>query len=399
MFDAKIFKQRKKTRLEAVTEVLAPFFEKFFEKFPNEEAVFDEIIGERLKTDNLRCRRCNSPNAKFSKGKSRRNFRCRDCGTRNSITVDTPLEGVTYVWIWRAIVWLNDENIIASKNCLAQIFGVSPNTIRTIQMSLLVVMSSLGLSATDQVGSSHFLSLFNKRSLATDKWEHPQTEEDEYCQDKADKFGTEQQTQEKHKTGEKTESAAGHNFMPGPQIPQMSKRDEEIIDALKGGPKSIGEICQALGKFETAEVMMILTLMELAGYVEQSVGNLYSLVEKVENTAGTAISLELRNAGLGFCSVADCKVCMPGNRLMSTEDDFVSFFAFIKGIFHGISRKYLQLYLVYQYFRDPLIRVVSSRESLFSMCLRHGYVGSKYLREYVSPPLVYFRPPIRGVAC
>lgn len=398
MFDARIFKPFRKTRLELVSEELAPFFEKFFELFPSVEAVYDEIILEQIKNDSLRCRVCKSPNAKFSGKKSHRNFRCMDCRARNSITTDTVFEGASYIWIWRATVWLNDENIIVSKNCLAQIFGISPSAMRTIQLSLLVAKSNLGLSATDQLGSKHFLALFNKRSLATGKWQHPQSEEDDCHQDRADKSYTEHKTQEAPET-EETEGAAGHTLMTGLKTSQMSESEKEIVEALKGGPKSIGEICQALGKFETAEVMIILTLMELAGYVEQSVGNLYSLVEKVESTAGTAISLELRNSGLGYCSVADCKVCMPGNRLMSTEDDFANFFAFIKGIFHGISRKYLQLYLTYQYFRDPFIRVESSRESLLSICLRHGYVGSKYLREYVSPPLVCFRPPIRGVAC
>lgn len=398
MFDARIFKPNKKTRLELVSEELAPFFEKFFLIFPSQEAVYDEIILELLKTDRLRCRKCNSPNAKFSDKKSHRNFRCGDCHARNSITAGTFFNGVTYIWIWRANVWLNDENILVSQNCLAQIFGISPNTSRKMQQSILVAMNDLGLSAVDQISSSHFLSLFSKRSLATDKWEHPQTEEDEYSQVKADKFETEPQTKETHAT-EEAESAADHCLMPGAETSDLSEREVEIIEALKSGPKSIGEICQALGSFESAEVMTVLTLMELTGYIKQSVGNLYSLVELVKNTTGSAISLELRHAGLGVCAQANCHVCMPGNKLMSTEDDFVSFFAFIKGIFHGISRKYLQLYLTFQYFRDPLICVESSRESLLSICLRHGYVGSKYLREYVSPPLVYFRPPIRGVAC
>jgi hypothetical protein len=171
------------------------------------------------------------------------------------------------------------------------------------------------------------------------------------------------------------------------------------VDVLNSGAKSISEISQELGVFDTAGVMIVLTLMELSGLVKQSAGNLFSLARQVKSTTGTAISLQLRGAGTGLCRVPNCKICTQADRLMSTEEDLASFLSFISGICHGVSRKYLQLYLCWQYFRDPFIRVISSREPLIRVCLRRGYVGSDYLRKYVSPELVRFRPPIRGVAC
>lgn len=407
MIEPVLIKPNKTPRVVLVNDELAPHLEQFLERYPDDEFVFKEIIEERLAAGDLYCRKCQSPNVVFSKNKSLRNFRCLDCRTRCSVTAGTFFHRVTYPIAWRAAMFLKDENISISENCFAEIVGISQSATHRIYLRILDAVNELMPAAVDALGCFHFLAVVTKRSVLTESQRHPRFEKPK-VRSRGKAAAKEAEESEKSGKAERSEgaenstvasTAAASPVFENIDVSVLTESERKIVDILSSGIKSISEICQELGVFDTARVMIVLTLMELSGIVKQSAGNMFSLVRQAKSTTGTAISLELRGAGTGLCRVPNCKICTQSDQLMSTEEDLASFLSFISGICHGVSRKYLQLYLCWQYFRDPFIRVISSREPLIRICLRRGYVGSDYLRKYVSPELVRFRPPIRGVAC
>lgn len=340
-----------KTRHEVKKEILERLWEKFNLEFPENEDVLEEMYKRAFEADSINCRSCGATD--FERRRGDRVGKCNSCGKSMWMFADTFFCGMRTktATAWLAAIYFKEHGQLFSASMFHTIVGVAQSTAHGIIKRIEIVQASLMQNDAALVASSNFMRVFCKRSRETPAREHPRAEEDVVSRE------------EQYHHSDDANDQRGHfaeNF-------DMEEDTQKIFHCLSGSPLSTEDLCQATG-LATRDVSSALSYLELSGFIERLPGDRHVRCKNVATKMeGSSCNEEIRHALSHFLQTA-------------MEN------------WHGISRKYLQLYLAS--YSGQLHQRKWSDKRLLSECIRFGPVKYDDILTYVSSPFVCF--PLMG---
>lgn len=316
-----------KARKKKNKSEFAVYLDKFKSLFPSDADCLREFWRRTYKTDVAFCQFCNTsqPDFKFNK----RSFKCGMCKRKNSVTAGTMFENVRLPSPWLARIWFFENKVAISSNQFSQLFKIAPSTAMNIFKKIM--LSALEALPPPDIPSSDFECVLIKRSAETPANEHPRSE----LQTNAD---------------------VGKFFSESP--PALEKNDALIFDLLQLGSRlSIDQLLSRslLGISELAASLWTLCDLRL---IKRLPGDLHERVEKPSRPSMDGLSPDR-------CAQVRAAI------------------KFIRSTSHGISRKYVQLYLC-------AFAIISNPQKWNSGALLRACCGATkttdaQVRAYVSP--------------
>jgi hypothetical protein len=230
------------------------------------------------------------------------------------------------------------------------------------------------------LSSGLFARLFSKRSLETPAHVHPIEEQTEM---EKSEWGAAQ--------SDPSASPGAHGASPGmtqPGVPtpflnELSGPAKEVNDCLSKEPISLEELCN-LTKIPAGQLSAILVMLELDERALGLAGNKFVRSTPAVRATAAPRAVASPNVLNGFQPSTAEDI---DSELMSPINVIVRFF---KETFHGMARKYLQLYLALRW--CYLARDRWQEGALLRACSQFGTVDSEDIRAYVTPPLVKVLP-------
>lgn len=312
----------------------------------------------------LKCHTCHSVHLDLHEG--HRTATCLLCGKITYLTARTFFHGVRRPVDWVRAIWLFEEGVSFSANMFAKLTGMSPSSVSAMISKLLIVLNTQ-MEGCPTEKSSSFLPSINKRSLQTPAAQHPSKEQDVFDAIESENMAESLDSFINRKLGDiYQDSDTTDSICPDNKSSDGSWLNEKsVYKLLSGEPRSFEAIGFALG-LNVGELSLALIHLELAGLAKSLHGNMF--IQKRPVWTDTT------------------NIVRDGEKSV-----FKPFFKFISGTFHGISRKYLQLYLAA--FWCCIGRRRWSVGSLFSACLRSRHLTYRDVLAYVSPPVVAYHLP------
>ena len=319
----------------------------------------------------MRCHRCQSVHLDLLEGN--RTALCMLCGNVSYLTARTFMHGVRRPIDWVRAMWLLEDGFAFSANMFSEVTGMARSSVSAMLSKMFIVLSNQ-MANCEGESSSSFLKVFNKRSLQTPAIKHPNTEQDIFDQvanenmaETLDLFleksltGIYQQGDLPDENSVSNEiSSSGHS-----QAPQLWINEKNVFKVLSNEPSGFEQIRVRAG-LTVSELSATLVHLELAGLVTVLPGQKY-IQQRQLWTLTTPESESDKKKRINV---------------------FQPFFRFVTRTFHGISRKYLQLYLsAYWCFTN---RKRWNVGSLFKSCLKHKRLTYRDRLAFVSPPVVKY---------
>jgi predicted transcriptional regulator len=318
--------------VEPMNETLTSGLKIFSVVFPDEESCVEEIY-RRLSPQACQCKYCNSD---LERAPGARSAYCRRCRNETFLTAGTVFHGAWALRPWLAAIWLLEQGITFNSNQFQlELGGVVYSTARNILLKIAQVLESALPEEAEAQPSSVFSALFARRSTETPAREPPIAEE--LSVNESAPINQEDDTD-------------GLDEKQQMVLATLSTETEKHIDVITN---HVG--------LPLPEVSMAILMLEMDGWIKRVHGDQYKRV-KVRPSAPTSFSEET--------SSAITKTCLD-----------------LRMQFHGISRKYLQLYLAWYW----CIRSNRWRKgALLSHCLNNANVSAIAIDQYVTPRLVKF---------
>jgi DNA-binding transcriptional ArsR family regulator len=237
---------------------------------------------------------------------------------------------------------------------LSKLVGIAYSSALNILKKLMMVIENHMHENTISVPSAVFSSVVAKRSRETRARAHPQTEiEDANRQVHMDDEGA-------HREDERGELSADDRE-------ELSPQERQIYDALSSDPVQFDSLCERI-KMPVAELSAHLTMLEIKGFVERMAGDRYRKMGP------------LRSMRSGIDADTTCSKV---DKLQSMINEMI---AFVRSIYHTVSRKYLQNYLAAYWCGSDRARW--NIGSLLQGCHRIPHITDSEILNYVSPNLL-----------
>ena len=330
---------QKSHRLESKISRLAS---KIRGEFPTEEECWREVF-RRLYPDGIRCKFCKGN--RFEYRNNNRAVKCLDCKEKTWLTSGTFFHRVKSVGAWIMAIRFAEEGVILNSKELELLGQVAQSSALNILKKINLVILSMMDRKSEECQSGDFIEVFCKRSRETPKRKHPVCEQEEFEME---------QKQENVSLKDKEKS-----FELG-----LSEADERVLNLLSTEPMTIQNLANKLG-CSAGQLSALLMVLELNGLVRCRIGDEYELVEKRGGLKGKSSQEQ------------------DGETINSLVGHFI---AFVRQNCHGISRKYLQLYLAAHWFmyRDKQRK----KGKLLNSCLSFGQITDKQILMYITPLVV-----------
>ncbi len=311
----------------------------------------------------LKCHTCHSVHLDLHEGN--RTATCLLCGKITYLTARTFFHGVRRPVDWVRAIWLFEEGVSFSANMFATVTGMSPSSVSAMISKLLIVLNTQ-MEECPTEKSSSFLPSINKRSLQTPAAKHPVTEQDVFDAMESENMAESLDSLINRKLADIYQDSNTSDSTRDDKSNHASWLNEKsVYKLLSDEPRSLEAIGFALG-LNVGELSLALIHLELAGLAKSLPGNMF---------------MQKRPVWTDTTNIGE----------ISEKSLFKPFFEFINRTFHGISRKYLQLYLAA--FWCCISRRRWSVGSLFSACLRSRHLTYRDVLAYVSPPVVAYYLP------
>ncbi|MDX2106887.1 MAG: hypothetical protein SFY67_10840 [Candidatus Melainabacteria bacterium] len=314
---------------------------KFQQTFPSDEHCLEKIISGLVKIGwEFTCSRCFSKALKRKFGERR--YFCSDCHYKGWILAGTFFEFIRKSRLWLGAIWLFENGIQINAWQFHRLADCAYSTALMIFRKIGFVLNE-NLESYENAKktlSENFLSLFWKRSNQTPRGEHPVMEQD--CCDQLDMLTNEESID----LTEKNE--------------QLTEEQNAIMRLVSENKVHFDQICSSL-QLLSGQIMGELTLLELDDLIERHPGNFFTQKSKKSTKELNNI---LREAKL-------------------PRQQIDAFCDFVKSQIHGISRKYLQVYLAIFWCVEDRKRW--SSEKLLQACCRSNFKSSRLLFQYVTP--------------
>lgn len=257
----------------------------------------------------------------FARERGSRVMLCRACGRKSWLTAGSFFHRKKLLRPWLAAIWMMEHGVFINASQLKQLLGIAYSSAHYILRSLACVVEEQSSTTYELVPSALFLDTFSRRSTETPAREHPRAEE---------KVLQEQQ---------EAEEDSDDSQMDVSGLPEDQR---EIYMHLAQGPRSVDYLCSRTG-LNTGPAVAALTMLELDGLIQRSSGAYYKRVELAAS---------------------------PGEISEGASNVVNGAIRFVKRVFGGISRKYLQSYVAsYWCFTD---RKRWGPGALLEACLRRS---------------------------
>lgn len=324
-------------------------FEEFEDRYPSEDDCVEELYSCLIDGDAV-CRHCDS--SATSRVPGRRVIDCLRCGRSTWFTAGTFFERIRSVRPWLLAIWILERGGALSASDLQRLSGVAYSSAHALLKKLSIVAACSMKGKSRLVSSSCFSAVFSRRSLETPARRHPIAEQEEIEVRQA-----KDQSQERYQDSGQCQGESIDSRISG-----IFGNEGMICGLLKGGPMNFDSISMNSG-LDAGMLSASLTMLELDGVVRRIAGDVFEYVPVPQDLgrSGEYSSVELE-------------------RLIDRFDSF------IRDIYKGISRKYLQCYLgLFWLWAD---RKFWRPGALLDLCTRYGELSARVIREYVTPLVV-----------
>lgn len=332
--------------------------------YPTEESCLEALQDKFSDPALWMCQYCHSTAIETIKGS--RVGRCLQCRKPYWFTSGTFFHKIKKIRAWMGAIWLFENGYISSAFAYSQLAQVAQSTAQRIFKCLFWTLNShcdLGDFVAD---SGNFLPLFNKRSLATARWKHPNTEEFDAINDEIQRDQASIQEQEHENPDQELQN----------DLKQMQDQnqgntnlDEYIYEVIATKTvQTTEQICLQTG-LSAPEVSATLTLLELDNRIKKLPGDRFQTIDSVWADAA-----------------ANTRQRPNGRQVLQTkmQSDLEDFIAFVTEIHQGCSHKYLMLYTALQHVRLG-IKQNSQPIKLLDLCMQQAPIGLKDLLNFITP--------------
>lgn len=377
--------QRKQLRQKNLVDT-EECWARFKEKYPTKISCLMELyrgLGEGI----LNCRACNEKLTLTAE----RCIICSGCSKRHWYTANTLFEGLKRPDAWLATFFFFGDGTTFSANRLADLVDCSVDTIQNCRRKLAYCLEQ-NMQKSDTFASAELLYTYCKRSWETPPRQHPRSEEAE-CEraenERKERKATEEnpgffsanglgfEVNQNSAVTSEAEFCEDFRLAPGPSTandadPSATKSVEgesefcdnspegKVLGCLSSTPKSL-EVLQQESGLDIGPLVASLSMLELSGLIK-AVGVRYV---RVERDPPPSLPLSRRHVSERLAKVIDC------------------FRDYVDVYWHGVSRKYTQLYLACFWY--TVARQDLPGDYLIETCTRFGYINFDSLLGYVSP--------------
>lgn len=334
------------------------FMKAFNKRYPTLYDCVRELRYKAIGVYDLICA-CGSKNVK---GENDRKMRCLDCGKSTWLLAETFFHGIRRPRQWLALIEMFLSGVFVNSYQFQQAVRIAYSSALSMFKKLTMVIASY-MGDGEELPSHLFLEAFCKRSKRTPAGQHPRSEEEGLSDIDLQTTARDQSQGEDLVTNIAVLDERNLD-------PSLSAVEIEVLDLLTPEPIHFDRLCERT-ELSVGTLLSSLTLLELSGRVLRLSSDRYVLIAPLTTTH------DVFTDGINRIETA-----LPSDA-MELAANIVQW---IKGCFHGVSRKYLQNYLAaYWCARD---RATWNASFLAQACLEADAISDREILGYVTPPVV-----------
>lgn len=367
---------------------------KFQLQYPTDEDCIEGILLMG-KFDTVACKACGNTEKNRESGSPV--ARCKQCNKQVYLFKGTFFERMRKPKAYLAVLWLRSEQIGISSNRLARLVHVAQSTAFEIQKKLDNVIFEAMMQDAFEAYSGQFRAVMTKRSSETPARQHAEAEQD--LIDAAQRSNS----QSYGKTAESPSATTKENADPDASSADNSAEPESESESE---PHSEANVIPKIDctdsntQSELAEIHPELQLQILNGLSHENAVHIDALCETLNAPVGdvlaalTAMQINKEVIDVGaltfkkFAHSSTNREDLLGlaKFFKIDEEAMERFVKQVEHVFHGISRKNLQLYLAWFWslvgvvFKDPA--------KLVLVCSKFRHLTRHDIRNFVTEPSV-----------
>lgn len=334
-----------------------------------------EQLYARLPAGTIRCQRCG--NTDLPRPYGARMVRCEKCHKRTWLLAGTFFERIKEARHWLAAIYFLERGVAISSRQFEKLLGIAYATASDVFRKLAMVMGAMMQEGTTYIPTFYFEPAICKRSRETPARQHPFSEEEQFCSEAGEEQLEQEGESEPAQQGDclteplieqcepAHERACATGSGENSPLPLLDERQARVYEALQNGSAYFDQLIQ-LTDFRSSELSACLTMLELDGLVTRQPGDRYALVSSEPDSSMTA-----------------ARERMPLSQALSAS--LQSAISFVREVYHGVSRKYLQHYLAVQWYCKQQKR---QQKGLLEACVHFGPIRWTQVSGYRSPRLV-----------
>ncbi|MBI1269017.1 hypothetical protein GC174_01145 [bacterium] len=352
----------KKMRNQEIDSRILEAWREFNQLYPDEESALLALYrltakGSSYKNDDgFICPECKSFEVELIKNK--RVLKCQRCKNEVWLTAGTFFTRIRRALPWLAAIWFIDRGLTISSICLQHLTGVTQSTAWMIIKKISLVVET-EISESPCCAPVHsFAPEIRKRSILTPAWQRPVTELDNSEHDE-------------------------ENLVETPDLSRRPGIEQSILENLSRDPIQFDRLCE-LVKRPVPDIVAALTYLELDDLIKSHSGDRYSLKStgikpkpKFSSNESTNESIDINQRQPGETDRQNSPFLTFGKANLIS-----SILEFTNHIFHGISWKYLQLYIAIYWVDQDKKRWQPGR--LLKACGSSEHISSAQVRAYCS---------------
>lgn len=282
---------------------------------------------------------------------------CSKCRANSQITAGTFFHGMSRLDVLHPQIYFLEAGVKFSAHQIRTLFECAYGTAWGANKKIKKVIMDAMNGALDEIHSCFFESLYVKRSIETPARHHPRAEQRLV----EDLQGNHSEQKNGNDTQSTWETADSTNHQTNSES-SIIEPDHPLLSVFDDQPISLERIISKVQK-PFSEVCMELLYLELDNLVEKLPGNKY--VRKA-----TAKGNGLFISSIQLFEQNDHK----------PQDGINKIVDFIKEVFHGVSRKYLQFFLAIFWHHHDKTRW--RRGQLIEACLNHDHVSINEIKKF-----------------
>ncbi len=350
-------------RNQEIDSKILEAWQEFNQLYPDEESALVALYrlskkGRSYKHDDgFICPECKSIEVELIK--KNRVLRCQRCKNEVWLTAGTFFARIRKAIPWLAAIWFIDKGLTISSICLEHLTGVTQSTAWMIIKKISLVVESEISESPCSAPVYIFASEIRKRSILTPVKQRPVTELDISEQDE-------------------------ENIVETPDLSMRPEIEQSILEHLSRDPIQFDKLC-ILVERPVPDIVAALTYLELDDLIKSHSGARYSLKSISTETKPKFSPNEFTNQSNEInqrqSGQLDSRSSPPP--ALAKANLISSILEFTNHIFHGISWKYLQLYIAIYWVDQDKKRWEPGR--LLKACGSSDHISSKQVRAYCSP--------------
>jgi len=336
----------------------------FDQHYLSEGDCIEALIRTNDEGSSTRCRYCFSDDINRKYGD--RIGRCASCNSVVRMTAASFFKGIRLPRAWLFLISLLEHGFSFNACELHRATGYATSSlakmIKKISFVLYQIMRNLQEAVSES--SEYFLPVFFKRSLETPVRAHPSSEQIQMELSDADKDSA------AGKSSTLTLGSEGAKLVDFDIASKPTETEKAVLTILTATAVHIDELHQR-ANMSIEKLSAILMMLDLKGLIESNGGSCFSLPS--HGTVATSMPSYPRSAAIS-------------RRVDRLPGNVSAAIGFLQTDFHGISRKYLQLYLgLYWCYVD---RTKWCSGALLQACRCFRFILKSDIRDFVTPLMV-----------